>query len=40
MRTRLHLTFAVLQRVREGYVDPVDEHKLMQAAIRGPVERA
>jgi carboxyl-terminal processing protease len=28
----------VLQRVREDYVGAVDEHKLMQAAIRGMVE--
>ena len=28
----------VLQRVRENYVDAVDDHKLMQAAIRGMVE--
>lgn len=28
----------VLQRVRENYVGPVDDHKLMQAAIRGMVE--
>ena len=28
----------VLQRVREDYVGTVDEHKLMQAAIRGMVE--
>jgi carboxyl-terminal processing protease len=28
----------VLQRVRENYVDSVDDHKLMQAAIRGMVE--
>ncbi len=28
----------VLQRVREDYVDAIDDHKLMQAAIRGMVE--
>ena len=28
----------VLQRVRENYVDPVDDHVLMQNAIRGMVE--
>ena len=28
----------VMQRVRENYVDPVDDHKLMQNAIRGMVE--
>jgi carboxyl-terminal processing protease len=28
----------VIQRVRENYVDPVDDHKLMQNAIRGMVE--
>lgn len=28
----------VLQRVRENYVDATDDHKLMQAAIRGMVE--
>ncbi|HEY7928990.1 MAG TPA: hypothetical protein VID71_03195, partial [Steroidobacteraceae bacterium] len=34
----LQLFAEVLQRVRENYVGPVDEHKLMQAAIRGMVE--
>ncbi|MGO9594470.1 MAG: S41 family peptidase [Steroidobacteraceae bacterium] len=28
----------VLQRVRDNYVDPVDDHQLMQSAIRGMVE--
>jgi carboxyl-terminal processing protease len=28
----------VIQRVRENYVDPVDDHRLMQNAIRGMVE--
>jgi len=28
----------VIQRVRENYVDSVDDHKLMQNAIRGMVE--
>jgi carboxyl-terminal processing protease len=28
----------VLQRVRDNYVDPVDDHKLLHAAIRGMVE--
>ncbi len=28
----------VIQRVRDNYVDPVDDHKLMQNAIRGMVE--
>ena len=28
----------MLQRVREDYVDAIDDHKLMQAAIRGMVE--
>jgi carboxyl-terminal processing protease len=28
----------VLQRVRDDYVDPVDDHKLLQAAVRGMVE--
>lgn len=34
----LQLFAEVLQRVRENYVGPVDDHKLMQAAIRGMVE--
>ncbi|HEY7930032.1 MAG TPA: S41 family peptidase, partial [Steroidobacteraceae bacterium] len=34
----LQLFAEVLRRVREDYVGPVDEHKLMQAAIRGMVE--
>ena len=34
----LQLFAEVLRRVRENYVGPVDEHKLMQAAIRGMVE--
>ena len=28
----------VIQRVRDNYVDPIDDHKLMQNAIRGMVE--
>ena len=33
-----HLLAEVIQRVRDNYVDPVDDHKLMQNAVRGMVE--
>jgi carboxyl-terminal processing protease len=32
-----HMLAAVLERVKHDYVDPVDDHQLLQAAIRGMV---
>jgi carboxyl-terminal processing protease len=32
-----HMLAAVLERVKHDYVDPVDDHRLLQAAIRGMV---